>query len=94
VADGISSGLAGTPYADRSDSFATAVTGGQADRAIQAAPAGVRDQLAQLATTSFVHALNDITVIATVIAFASAACCFVLIRQKDFVQQGGPPAGH
>jgi hypothetical protein len=30
-----------------------------------------------------------------VVAFASAVCCFVLIRQQDFVQQGpGAPGGH
>ena len=90
VADGISSGLAGTPAADQSDRIATAVTGGQTEAVIQAAPAGVRDQLAAVATSSFVDALNYITVIAMVIAFVSAACCFVLIRQKDFVQQGPP----
>jgi len=28
------------------------------------------------------------------VAFVAAACCFVLIRQQDFVQQGGPPADH
>jgi hypothetical protein len=62
---------------------------------IAAAPAGVRDQLAAVATSSFVDALNYITVIAVVIAFVSAACCFVLIRQKDFVDQGpGTPGGH
>ena len=62
---------------------------------IKAAPAGVRDQLAQVAASSFVDALNDIIVIAIVVAFVSAACCFVLIRQKDFVQQGpDAPGGH
>jgi hypothetical protein len=91
VAEGIRSGLAGTPAADQSDRVATAVTGGQTEAVIAAAPAGVRDQLAAVATSSFVDALNYITVIAMVIAFASAACCFVLIRQKDFVQPG-PPA--
>ncbi len=29
-----------------------------------------------------------------VLAFVAAACCFVLIRQQDFVEQGGPPTGH
>jgi hypothetical protein len=30
-----------------------------------------------------------------VVAFVSAACCFVLIRQRDFVQQGPEaPGGH
>jgi hypothetical protein len=94
VADEVRSGLAGTPAADQSDRIATAVTGGQTEAVIQAAPAGVRDQLAAVATSSFVDALNHITVIAMVIAFVSAACCFVLIRQKDFVEQGpGEPDG-
>ena len=88
VADGIRDGLAGTPAADQSDQIAAAVTGGQTDAVLQAAPAGVRDQLAAVATSSFVDALNHITVIAMVLAFAAAALCFVLIRQQDFVQQG------
>jgi hypothetical protein len=91
VADGIHDGLAGTPAAGQSDRIANAVTGGQADAAIAAAPPGVRDQLAAVASSAFVDALNTITVIAMVVAFVAAACCFVLIRQKDFVQ-GGPEA--
>ncbi|HEX5087534.1 MAG TPA: MFS transporter [Nocardioides sp.] len=95
VADGIRDGLAGTPAADRSDAIAAAVTGGQADVVIKAAPPGVREQLAQVASSAFVDALNIITVIAIVVAFVSAACCFVLIRQRDFVQQGPEaPGGH
>ena len=94
VADGVRAGLAGTPAAAQSDRVAGAVTGGQLDAVLAAAPAGVRDQLAAVATSSFVDALNHITLIAMVIAFASAAVCFVTIRQQDFVQQGGPPAGH
>jgi EmrB/QacA subfamily drug resistance transporter len=96
VADGIRAGLAGTPAAGQSDRIATAVTGGQTEAVIQAAPAGVRDQLAAVATSSFVDALNHITLIGACVAFVSGALCFVLIRQRDFVQQGegAPPAGH
>jgi hypothetical protein len=96
VADGIRAGLAGTPAADRADGIAEAVTGGQTEAVIAAAPAGVRDQLAAVATSSFVDALNHITLIAMVLAFASAVVCLLTIRQKDFVQQGpaGPGAGH
>ncbi len=95
VSDGIHDGLAGTPAAGQADRIADAVTGGQAGTVIAHAPPGVRDQLTAVATSSFVDALNHITVIATVVAFVAAACCFVLIRQKDFVQ-GGPeaPGGH
>ena len=93
VADGIRAGLAGTPAADQSDRVAAGVTGGQTQAVIQAAPAGVRDQLAAVATSSFVDALNHITMIGACVAFASATLCFVLIRQKDFVVQEGPPPG-
>jgi EmrB/QacA subfamily drug resistance transporter len=93
VAGGIRSGLAGTPAAGQSDQVAGAVTGGQVDSVLQAAPPGVRDQIAAVATSSFVDALNHITVIAMVVAFVCAAVCFATIRQQDFVQQG-PPAGH
>jgi EmrB/QacA subfamily drug resistance transporter len=92
VADGVRAGLAGTPAADQSDRVAAAVTGGQTEAVLQAAPAGTRDQLAAVATSSFVDALNHITVIAIVVAFVAAAVCFVTIRQQDFVEQG--PAGH
>jgi EmrB/QacA subfamily drug resistance transporter len=88
LADGIREGLAGTPAEGQSDQIAGAVTGGQTDAALQAAPPGARDRVADLATSSFVDALNHITVIAMVLAFVVAACCFVLIRQQDFVQQG------
>src|SRR4051794_31030665 len=91
VSDGIRSGLAGTPAAGQSDQVAGAVTGGQVDAVLRAAPPGVRDQIAAVATSSFVDALNHITVIAMVLAFVSAAVCFVTIRQKDFVQQGSGP---
>lgn len=94
VTDGIRTGLAGTPAADQSDRIAAAVTGGQTEAALRAAPAGVRDQLAAVATSSFVDALNHITLIAAVVAFVSAAVCFVTIRQQDFVEQGpGAPEG-
>ena len=62
VADGVRTGLAGTPAAGQSDRIAD---GGHRRpgrrRASQAAPAGVRDQLAAVATSSFVDALNHIT---------------------------------
>jgi MFS family permease len=88
VTDGVTSGLAGTPAAAQSDQIAGAITGGQVQVAIDNAPAGIRDQIAAVATSSFVDALNHITLIAAVVAFTAAACCLVLIRQKDFVQRG------
>ena len=88
VADGVTSGLADTPAAGQSDGISGAITGGQIDTVLANAPAGVRDHIAAVATSSFVDALNNITMIAAVLAFATAVACFAPIRQKDFVQQG------
>jgi EmrB/QacA subfamily drug resistance transporter len=89
VAGGIESHLAGTPAASQSGQVADAVTGGQVGAVIQAAPPDLRQTIADAATASFVDALNHIGLIAAVIAFASGLLCLVLIRQKDFVEQGG-----
>ena len=91
VADGVTDGLHGTPVADQSDRISTAITGGQVDQVIAGAPVQVRGTIADVATQSFVDALNHITTIAAVIAFVAAAICLVLIRQKDFVQEGPTP---
>ena len=89
VADGIRSGLAGTPAAGRSEQVAQAVTNGQVAAVLKAAPASVRGRLADVATSSFVDGLNHITAIATVIALVSGLLCLVLIRARDFEQHHG-----
>ena len=94
VTDGIANGLAGTPGASQAAGIAEAVTGGQIKAALANAPAGVRDQLASVATSSFIDALNHILLIGAGVAIVAALACLVLIRQKDFVQQGGPPTEH
>jgi EmrB/QacA subfamily drug resistance transporter len=73
--------------------IADAVTGGQL-KGVLANPdltAAARRTIGQAATSSYVDALNHITTIAAVIAFVAGVLCLVLIRQKDFVAQGGPP---
>jgi EmrB/QacA subfamily drug resistance transporter len=91
VADGVTAGLRGTPVADQSDRIAGAITGGQVDQVVAAAPESYRATVADLATSSFIDALNHITTIAAVMAFVAGALCLVLIRQKDFVAHGPPP---
>jgi hypothetical protein len=49
------------------------------------APRAARAQLAAASTSSFVHALNDLLLIAAVVAFAGGAVALALIRPKDFV---------
>jgi EmrB/QacA subfamily drug resistance transporter len=50
------------------------------------------DLVNRVGTSAVVDALNHITLIAAVIAFAAGALCLVLVRQKDFVVRGGPPS--
>ena len=88
IANDVTRGLAGTPVAGQSARIADAITGGQLQAVLAQAPADSRGQLESLARSSFVDALNEITLIGAVIAFAAAAVCFVLIRQRDFVPQG------
>jgi len=88
VADGITSSLAGTPVADQSGRIADAVTGGQVNSALAAAPPDARPTIADAAVSSFVDALNHIGLIAAVLAFVSGVLCLVLIRDKDFVVHG------
>lgn len=92
VADEIAAKLAGTPVAAQAGGIADAVTGGQVDAVVQAAPEAVRPEIAQVAVEAFVDALNHIGLIAAVIAFVSGALCLVLIRQRDFVPHGPAPA--
>ncbi len=85
VTNDITTQLQGTAAAGRSAQIATAVTGGQIERIVEAAPQGARTMLAEVARSGFVDALNQITLIAAVIAFVAAVLCFFLIRQQDFV---------
>lgn len=52
---------------------------------------GMRSGMSRRA--SFVHALDEITLIAAVVALVAAACCFVLIRQRDFAVSMGRSTG-
>ncbi|CAN5239072.1 MFS transporter [soil metagenome] len=86
----VTDGLQGTPGAGQADQIAAAITGGQVQRVIDAAPPTAREQLSDVATSSFVDSLNHIIVIAMVLAFATGVLTLLLIRQKDFVGHGGP----
>jgi EmrB/QacA subfamily drug resistance transporter len=85
VADSVTANLAGTPVAGQSDRIAAAITGGQVDAVVQAAPPAAQQGIAEAATASFVDALNYIGTIAAVTAFVVGVLCLVLIRQQDFV---------
>jgi EmrB/QacA subfamily drug resistance transporter len=100
VADAVRPGLSGKVPPQALDGLTSALSGGQvsaaASGAQQAATAArgpsagqqAYDLVHQVGTSAVVDALNHVTLIAAVIAFASAALSLVLIRQKDFVARG------
>jgi hypothetical protein len=85
IRHGVAASLAGTPLARSAHQIATAVSSGNVKQFLAHAPSAARAQLAAASTSSFVHALNDILLIAAVVAFAGAAVALTLIRPKDFV---------
>jgi EmrB/QacA subfamily drug resistance transporter len=104
VADAVRPRLEGKMPPSAVNGLADALSGGQvraaATGAQQAATSARGSQVGQQAfdlvnrvgTSAVVDALNHIVLIAAIIAFVSGLLCLVLIRQKDFVVRGGPPA--
>ena len=94
VASSIQSAVAGTPAASKAGAVSTAVTNGQIGVVIKHTPPAVRDTVGHAATSAFVSALNDITLIAAIIAAVAGVLCLFLIRAKDFQgHHGQAPAG-
>jgi EmrB/QacA subfamily drug resistance transporter len=79
--------LAGTPMAGRSHALAHAVSSGAGSQAIDALPPASRAVVADAAQSAFVGGLNDILVVAGVVALVGAVLGAALVRQQDFVAQ-------
>jgi hypothetical protein len=104
VADAVRPHLQGKVPDSAVGGLTQALSGGQvhaaATGAQKAATSSAGSQVGQQAfdlvnrvgTSAVVDALNHIVLIAAIMALASGVLCLVLIRQKDFVVRGGPPA--
>jgi predicted MFS family arabinose efflux permease len=84
--------LAGTPVAGHAAAAARAVAGGAAQQVVGRVPAAHRGQAVVAVHASFVSAMNDILLVAGVVAFAGAALALVLVRARDFAVYGGREA--
>jgi EmrB/QacA subfamily drug resistance transporter len=87
VTNRLGSVLAGTAFAAHADDLSRAVTSGAAPKVIAAVPAAARPRLEHAIHAAFTAALNDLLLIAAVVAFAGALLAFVLVRESDFVAQ-------
>jgi predicted MFS family arabinose efflux permease len=89
VTSTVLSSVSGVPgLSDKGHTIAHAVQSGGVPQLLAKAPAATRVRIEQIATGAFADGLNLILLVAAVIAIASAVAAFVLIRQKDFAQQG------
>ncbi len=67
--------------------LATAIANGQAAQAIAHVPAQARAAVGEVARASFVSGLNEIFLVAAIVALAGAVAALTLIRSSDFVAQ-------
>jgi EmrB/QacA subfamily drug resistance transporter len=90
VQSSITAGLAGTPAASRAPAIAQAVSSGSIRQVLAQVPGPFRARFAELARSAFVGGLNDIFVVAAIVAFTGAVVSVVMVRGKDFHRQEAP----
>jgi hypothetical protein len=90
LAGKIAPALVGTPVADKAHAIAHGVAAGGAQTVLARVPPGLRAAATHGIHGAFASALNDILVVAAVVAFAGAALALALIRSRDFAVYGAP----
>jgi EmrB/QacA subfamily drug resistance transporter len=82
--------LTGTSFAGRAGEVAHGVAAGGAQKIIAAVPATHRVQASAAIHSAFASAMNDILLVAGIVALTGCVFAAVLVRGKDFVTYGGP----
>ena len=82
--------LAATPVAGHAPAISHAVAAGGAGSVLRGVPPGQRARAAVAIHASFAGAMNDILLVAALVAFAGAVLGLALIRGSDFVTYGAP----
>ncbi|HUA40001.1 MAG TPA: MFS transporter [Streptosporangiaceae bacterium] len=90
VAD-VRAGAAAIPgLSGMSTQLASAIKSGQAGHAIAALPAQDRPEVGLLTRTAFTAGLNEILLVAAIIALVAGLISLAAIRSRDFAHQHGP----
>jgi EmrB/QacA subfamily drug resistance transporter len=93
VTEKLGDSLAGAPLPPgATDRLGEAVVGGGTQAATQAAPPALHDAVARAAESAFIDGLNEILIVAAVVAFIGGALAFGLVRSRDFVARREPVA--
>jgi EmrB/QacA subfamily drug resistance transporter len=80
--------LAHTQGASHAGQLAHAVAGGGAQQALQGVPGAYRQAASAAVHGTFASAMNDILVVAAVVAFVGAVLTLMLVRSRDFARYG------
>jgi hypothetical protein len=75
----------------RGPQISSAVQSGQVSSLLSRLPGPVRAQVGGLTKAAFTSGLNDILLVAAVIALVSGVVALAAIRTRDFAHQQGPP---
>ncbi len=90
ISSKLTSHLAGTPAAGQSSQLAHAIAAGGAPQVLHGIPVGQRAQAALAIHSAFTSAMNDILLVAGIVALTGALLGLVLVRGSDFVTHGAP----
>jgi EmrB/QacA subfamily drug resistance transporter len=82
--------LAGTPVAAHASQIARAVAGGGAGSVERTVPPGQRAQAMAAIHSAFATAMNEILLVAGIVALAGSVLGLILVRGSDFVTYGVP----
>jgi EmrB/QacA subfamily drug resistance transporter len=82
--------LAGTPAAGHASSIAHAVAAGGAPQVIGGIPAAQRAQATAAIHGAFAAAMNDILLVAAIVALVGACIGLASVRKSDFASYGAP----
>ena len=79
----LEAGLAGTPGAGRAPEIATAVSSGGIDQVVAQSPPQAHEMVGQVAREAFVSGLNELFLVAGIVALAGAVLAALMVRQRD-----------
>ena len=82
--------LAGTPAAGQGAEIARAVAAGGAQKVVAGIPAADRATASTAIHAAYASSMNDILLVAAIVAFIGAVLGLVLVRGSDFVTYGPP----
>jgi EmrB/QacA subfamily drug resistance transporter len=90
ITDKLRTALAATPAAPHVTQLGHAVAGGGAGAALQRVPGAQRGDVTAAVHAAFASAMNEILLVAAIVAFIGAVLGLVLVRGRDFVTYAAP----